>query len=115
MGVVPMDIAKKIADLRIATHLSQNALAKKAGLGQATISEIERGEKSPNIITLEKICAALGVTLSEFFAADDCLKVAESPCGHGDYADLPKEAIERVEELIALYRMKYKTEEGAKK
>jgi transcriptional regulator with XRE-family HTH domain len=110
-----MNIAKKIAELRIAAHLSQNALAKKAGLGQATIREIEMGEKSPNIITLEKICTALEITLAEFFAEDDCIKVAEAPCGYGDYADLPKEAVERVEELIALYRLKYKTEKEAKK
>lgn len=110
-----MNIAKKIADLRIAAHLSQNALAKKAGLGQATIREIEMGEKSPNIITLEKICTALDITLAEFFTEDNCLKGAAPPCGYDEYADLPKEAIERVEELIALYRMKYKTEKDKKK
>jgi len=110
-----MNIAKRIADLRIAAKLSQNALAKKAGLGQATIREIEMGEKSPNIITLDKICLALDITLTKFFAEDDCLKVAESSCGYGEYADLPKEARERIEELIDLYRMKYKVEKDANK
>jgi len=110
-----MNIAKRIADLRMAAKLSQNALAKKAGLGQATIREIEIGEKSPNIITLDKICLALDITLAEFFAEADCLKVAGSRRSYGEYADLPKEAIERVEELITLYRMKYKAEKDTKK
>jgi transcriptional regulator with XRE-family HTH domain len=79
------------------------------------LRDVETGKSQPTIDVLEKICAALDITLAEFFAEDDCTKVAESPCGYGDYADLPKEAIERVEELIALYRMKYKTEKDAKK
>lgn len=110
-----MDVPKKIAELRRASGLSQNALAKKAGIGQSTVREIELGTKSPNVITLEKICDALGLTLAEFFATDSGLSTVAAHRSDGEYGDLPKEAVDRIEELKALYRMKYKIDNDAQK
>ncbi len=109
-----MNVAKRIAELRAGAKLSQNALAKKAGIGQATIREIEIGEKSPNILTLEKICVALDISLAEFFTDEDPSKDAAHHL-YGECGDLPKEAVERVAELIALYRIKYKVEKDSQK
>jgi transcriptional regulator with XRE-family HTH domain len=110
-----MKVGDRIVSLRERKGLSSNRLSKAAGVSQSYLRDVETGKSQPTIDVLERICTALEITLAEFFAEDDCLKVAESPCGYGDYADLPKEAVERVEELIALYRMKYKTEKEAKK
>lgn len=110
-----VDYGSRIKKLRHTAGLSANALGKMVDLDPTTIYKMEAGTSKPSLDALERICAALGITLAEFFAEADCLKVAESSCGYGEYADLPKEAIERVEELISLYRMKYKTESDAKK
>jgi len=109
-----MDLVDKLIKLREARGLSQNSLAKLSGIGQTTLSDIENRKKSPNIITLEKICAALNVTLAEFFADDDLATVAAHR-SDGEYGDLPKEAIERIEELKSLYRIKYKLDKDAQK
>lgn len=62
-----MNISKRIIELRADSGLSQSALARKAKMPQSTLSYIESGESSPNIIQLEKLCNALGIQLSELF------------------------------------------------
>ena len=43
-------------------------LAKECGLSQSTIGNIYRRNTTPSIDTLEIICKAFGITLSQFFA-----------------------------------------------
>jgi transcriptional regulator with XRE-family HTH domain len=52
----------KIVALRRKQQLSQAALATRAGVGQGTISKIERGQISPTTRMLQKIAAALNTT-----------------------------------------------------
>jgi len=40
---------------------TQNQLAERAGIGQAEVSKIERGRKSPTIDTYARLAAALGL------------------------------------------------------
>lgn len=63
-----MDIGKKIREIRKANNQKLLNISQETGLSQPYISEIERGIKSPSMEALEKICTALGVTLSDFFA-----------------------------------------------
>jgi len=65
-----MTIAKRIIQLRTKKGYSTNKLSQLAEIGQATLREIEIGKKSPNIITLEKICKALEISLTDFFSED---------------------------------------------
>jgi len=58
-----MNIGKAIKVLRKQKQLSQEELARTAGVTQAALSHIERG-KRPGEATLEKISAALGVSVS---------------------------------------------------
>ena len=46
---------------RRALHLTQKDLAEKAGLGQAEVSKIEHGRKSPTLDTYSRLAAALGL------------------------------------------------------
>lgn len=62
-----MDISARIIELREKNGYTTNKLAKKAGIGQSTLREIEIGLKQPNIVTLERICSAINIRLSEFF------------------------------------------------
>ena len=58
-----MNIGKAIKELRKQKLLSQDELAEQAGITQAALSHIERG-KRPGESTLEKLSAALGVSVS---------------------------------------------------
>jgi transcriptional regulator with XRE-family HTH domain len=60
-------IAARVRDLRAASRLSLDALAAKSRVSRSMISLIERGESSPTAVVLEKIAAALGVTLASLF------------------------------------------------
>ena len=62
-----MDVGKRIKQLREVAGLSMNHLAQLAGVGQSTLSYIEKGQKNPTVDTLLLICKGLGVTPTEFF------------------------------------------------
>ncbi len=51
----------QLIEARRALHLTQRDLAEKAGLGQAEVSKIERGRKSPTLDTYSRLAAALGL------------------------------------------------------
>ena len=59
--------AEKIDALRCALGYSIRALSVKAGISKTTLVEIIQGEKIPNIQTLQLICDALEISLSDFF------------------------------------------------
>jgi PAS domain S-box-containing protein len=63
---VTSEIGDKIKVLRKQKKLQQIALAKKAGISQSYLSNIENGEKSPTIRILNKISEALGLSLIDF-------------------------------------------------
>ena len=58
------ELGVKIKNLRKEKNISQEELAKKAGISRATLSKIENGYFSKvSVVTLEKILAILGYTL----------------------------------------------------
>jgi transcriptional regulator with XRE-family HTH domain len=62
----PERISRVLKRLREQRGLSQLALAQKAGVAQAYISEMEAGQKkNPGIETLRKLARALKVTVGE--------------------------------------------------
>lgn len=63
-----MDVSERITMLRENVGISKTELAKKSGLSQAYISDLEHGKKNPTINSLSKICDILGVSLVEFFS-----------------------------------------------
>ena len=65
------DVLEEITRLRIKRKWSEYDLAKHSGLSQSTISTWYRKKQIPTIQTLDKVCAGLGITLSQFFAEDD--------------------------------------------
>ena len=70
-----MDINKKIMDLCNERNWSTYDLAREAILTHSTISSsIQRGTP-PKIETLQSICEAFGITLSQFFLEDEQIEV----------------------------------------
>jgi transcriptional regulator with XRE-family HTH domain len=66
-----MDVLAKIIELRDARNWTEYQLAEKSGMAQSTISSWYRKRMLPTISSLEKICNAFGITLSQFFMDDN--------------------------------------------
>lgn len=69
--LVDAAIAERLKVLRSQHGLTLDTLAGRSGVSRAMISRIERGEASPTAQLLSRLCAALDVTLSAFFAESD--------------------------------------------
>ncbi|MBO9192489.1 helix-turn-helix domain-containing protein [Rhizobium sp. 16-449-1b] len=63
-------IGVRIRRLRTDRNLKLDDLATASGVSRAMISRIERGEASPTAALLARVCAALGLSLSAFFAEE---------------------------------------------
>jgi transcriptional regulator with XRE-family HTH domain len=81
-------IAGRVRGLRDAGGYSLDALAERSGVSRSNISLIERGQSSPTAAVLDKLAAALGVTLASLFedaaaappaARSPLARVAEQP------------------------------------
>ncbi len=64
-------ILEKISNMRIARGWSEYQLSEKAELPQSTISSWYRKNMTPSIASLQKVCCAFGITLSQLFANED--------------------------------------------
>jgi transcriptional regulator with XRE-family HTH domain len=81
-------LALRIRDLRLGLRLSLEGLADRSGVSRSMISLIERGESSATAVVLEKLAAALGLSLSSLFdtprsadaaPADPVARLADQP------------------------------------
>lgn len=68
-------IGEKLRRLRMSNSLTQEELAGRADLTKGYISQIENDTTSPTIGTLKDLLDVLGVSLSEFFAQTQELRV----------------------------------------
>jgi transcriptional regulator with XRE-family HTH domain len=60
------DAGSVLRELRTLRHLSQEELARRAGLSMTYISLIETGKRNPTISSVARILEAIGVTWTEF-------------------------------------------------
>lgn len=58
---------EKLKDLRDYHGISQSELARRIGVGKTTISEIERRDRLPNVLTAIRIARALETTVEEIW------------------------------------------------
>lgn len=54
-----------VRQVRQRIGISQKDLARKVGITQAFLSEVETGTKSPSLLTAAKLARALGCTIDE--------------------------------------------------
>ncbi|AWL29254.1 LexA family transcriptional regulator [Acinetobacter defluvii] len=80
-----MSVGNRIRSLRSSCGLSQPALAKKAKVGQSTISDLENDKKSTSAEKMDAIAAALNTTAKYLLTGKD------------ETFQLNKEQIERIE------------------
>jgi transcriptional regulator with XRE-family HTH domain len=86
-------VGERIRTLRTLRGWSLSSLAARAGVGKATLSEIESGQRNPTLETLYAIAAQLEIGLSEL------LLEGGSPAG--DAPTVRGEAVEAT--LVAVY------------
>ena len=65
-----INVLEKITYYRNKKNWTEYQLAEHSGLTQSTISAWYRKKLYPTIPSLEKICNAYGITLSQFFATE---------------------------------------------
>ena len=67
MSDIARILGQRIRNYRTAKGLSQEKLAELSGCHHTYIGQLERGEKNATVESIEKISAALKVSLSELF------------------------------------------------
>lgn len=65
------DILAAITEYRMERGWTEYQLAERSGLPQSTISFWYRKNMVPSIPSLNKICVAFGITMSQLFSEDD--------------------------------------------
>ncbi len=64
---VLISFGKKLKELRISKKLTQITLGEMSGLHPNYIGMVERGERNPSLINIDKLAKTLSVSLSELF------------------------------------------------
>ena len=72
-----MDTKQRIADLVKERGWSNYELAKRSGVQLTTIQNMYHRNYEPTIPTLQALCKALGISLSQFFAEGDLVDITE--------------------------------------
>lgn len=62
-----LKVGKRISQLRKAKNLSQEKFSYEADIERTYLTHIENGRKNISLSTLEKITAALSVSIKDFF------------------------------------------------
>lgn len=73
-----MDTNQRIRQLMKERGLTEYRLALDSGLSKSTVSALLHRNTTPSVPTIEAVCNALGITVSQFFAEEgDSLSVNE--------------------------------------
>ena len=70
-----MEILPRLKELQRQRGWSDYKIAKFAGISPNTVSNIYRRNNVPELATLEALCKAFGITLSQFFAEDEMIEL----------------------------------------
>ena len=65
-----MDTQKRIRELMAERGWTDYRLAKEANLSHSTVTNMFNRNNAPTLPTLEAVCQAFGITLTQFFASD---------------------------------------------
>lgn len=111
----PEPIRHWIRELRVARFMSQEALAKRAGIARETLSEYEGGRREPRAETMKRIADALGIVpawrvydlpeeVARILITTEQQKAVRPPAfpahaGPGPSADQEREAVNKLMQL----------------
>ena len=69
-----MDAQKRIKQLSEERGWTDYRLAKESGLSHSTVTNMLNRNNAPTLPTLESVCKAFGITLSQFFSEGNDLQ-----------------------------------------
>ena len=70
-----MNVVEKIRRLQWERNWTDYKFAKEAGLSQSSLATLYARNTPPKIETLQCICSAFGITLSQFFWEDEKVEI----------------------------------------
>ncbi len=100
-----MSIGSNVKDKRISKNLSQEVLAERLHISQATLSNIESGKSVPDVILLQQIAEALDTNINELLDGKTIFVNNHSQNGGVGYAEVVNQLSEK---LIELYEKQLK-------
>ena len=111
MSDIAKVIGQRIRNHRTSAGLSQEKLAESSGCHPTYIGQLERGEKNATLESIERIAAALGISLSKLFEKLGEQDGSEKSIPLACYEFLSAKSKEEQEQLykILLEMDKYKT------
>jgi transcriptional regulator with XRE-family HTH domain len=65
-------VGEHLRQTRLQLGMTLRTLARQTGFSPSFMSQVENGQVSPSISSMERIASAVGLTLGEFFAAVGC-------------------------------------------
>lgn len=102
-----MDTRERLKKLLDDRGWTEYQLSKKCGLSQSTIGNIYRRQTTPSIDTLEIICRAFGISLSQFFSEGTQVDLTpELKALFDGWASLTREQKAAVQSMIDVMNMK---------
>jgi len=110
MSEIAKSVGQRIRNYRTGLGLSQEKLAELSRCHPTYIGQLERGEKNATLESIERITAALGVSLSKLFEKIDCQEDSTGNIPLACYEFLSAKSKEDQEQLfkILLEMDKYK-------
>ena len=72
-----MDAQKRIRQLMEERNWTDYRLAKESGLSHSTVTNMFNRNNAPTLPTLEAVCKAFGITLSQFFTENSASELTE--------------------------------------
>ena len=99
-----MDILARLKELKENSGWTDYRIAKEAGLSPNTVSNVFVRNYTPSTPTLQAICNAFGITLSQFFAEGDMVNLSpEQKALFDKWVLLTKEQKQAVMQIIETY------------
>jgi transcriptional regulator with XRE-family HTH domain len=70
LGDGRIDLGERLKAIRLLRRRTLKDVADAAGVSESFVSQLERGRSSASVATLQRLAAALGIEISDLFAAD---------------------------------------------
>ena len=71
LWVAAPEITERLKELLKARHMSRYRLSQLTGISQSSLCYLFQKKNVPGLVTLRKICDALGITLAQFFCEEE--------------------------------------------
>ena len=99
-----IDVLERITEYRLHRDWTEYQLAAESGLRQSTISSWYRKGILPTISSLEKICDAYGITLSEFFSTEEEQDIQQTLLQRNISMEVGRMSVEQQKAMLKLLK-----------